>query len=179
MQDLDTQWIQSYPCKTKSSHETEIFSKKILGTVARTESCLFRQTRWNLEKHVKVYHGITALQHLIDPRQMGSLREPFDESKKAHQKYCYSQDWLKGGGLTLWNAAAICGTSKTSWPTGSRHMKDELENHSKDQSYLLEQWLNVILLYQKIRKELCKNVLPGIFLGYELITEEIWKRNIL
>ena len=102
----------------------------------------YRQTRWNLEKHVKTYHGITALQLLIDPRQMESLREPFDESKKAHQKYCYSQDWMKGGGLTLWNATTICGTSKTSWPTGRRHMKDELENHSKDQSYLLEQWLN-------------------------------------
>ena len=36
-------------------------------------------TRWNLGKRVKVYHGITALQHFIDPRQMASLKEPFDE----------------------------------------------------------------------------------------------------
>ena len=34
VQDLAFQWIQSYPCKTKSSHETET----CFGTVARTES---------------------------------------------------------------------------------------------------------------------------------------------
>ena len=33
-----------------------------------------RTTRWNLGKHVRFCHGITALQHLIDPRQMSSLR---------------------------------------------------------------------------------------------------------
>ena len=43
VQDLATQWIQSYPCKTKSSHETEKKLIKIFGAVTRTESCLFRQ----------------------------------------------------------------------------------------------------------------------------------------
>ena len=39
VQDLATQWIQSYPCKTKTSHETEKIIKN-LGTVAQTESCI-------------------------------------------------------------------------------------------------------------------------------------------
>ena len=30
-----------------------------------------QRTRWNLGKHVKIYHGITARQHLTDPRQSG------------------------------------------------------------------------------------------------------------
>ena len=30
-------------------------------------------------KHVQTYHGITALQHLIDPRRMASLKEPSGE----------------------------------------------------------------------------------------------------
>ena len=30
-------------------------------------------------KHVKISHGITALRHFIDPRQMASLKEPFDD----------------------------------------------------------------------------------------------------
>ena len=38
VQDLVSHWIQSYPCKTKSSHET-----KILGTITQTESCIHRQ----------------------------------------------------------------------------------------------------------------------------------------
>ena len=57
-------------------------------------------TRWNLGKHVKIYHGITVLQHVIDPRQMASLKEPFDEKKKV-QQYCYNQNWMKDGGLIL------------------------------------------------------------------------------
>ena len=40
---------------------------------------------------------------------------------------------MKGGALTPWNANAICEMSKTSWPTGKLSMKDDLENHSKDQ----------------------------------------------
>ena len=145
----------------------------------RTDRKFYTQTtRWNLGKHVKNYHGITALQHFIDPRQMASLKEPFDESKKAHQQYCYSQDWMKGGSLTLltlWNAIAICETSKTSCPTGRRHVKDDSENQSKDQQFLLEQWLNIILLHQKIWQEsITRNLL-----GYELIAGGIWKGDVL
>ena len=40
---------------------------------------------------------------------------------------------MKGGGLTLWNAVAICEMFKTSWQTGKRRVKDDLENHSKGQ----------------------------------------------
>ena len=40
---------------------------------------------------------------------------------------------MKGDGKTLWNAIAICEMSKTSWQTGIRRMKDDLENHSKGQ----------------------------------------------
>ena len=40
---------------------------------------------------------------------------------------------MTGGGLTLWNAIAICETSTTSWPMGKLRMKDDLENRSKGQ----------------------------------------------
>ena len=80
VQDLAIRWIQSYPCKTKTCQETERSSRKFL---------------------VKTHHGITALQHLIDPRQMATLKEPFDEQRKVRQQYCYNQDWMKGGGLIL------------------------------------------------------------------------------
>ena len=80
----------------------------------RTDRKLYIQTtRWNLGKHVKFYHEITALQNLVDPRQMASLKEP-SEWKKAHQQCCGSQDRMKGGGQIPWNAIAICEMSKTS-----------------------------------------------------------------
>ena len=75
----------------------------------RTERKLYFQSiLWNLGKHVKIYHGIAALQHAIDPRRLGLLKEPSDESKKVRQQYCYSQDWMNGCGPILWNAIAIC-----------------------------------------------------------------------
>ena len=40
---------------------------------------------------------------------------------------------MKGGGLTQWNAIAIWDMSMTSWQMGKLRMKDDLENHSKDQ----------------------------------------------
>ena len=43
IQELVTQWIQSYPCETKSSHETGKSLSKILGAVVSTESCMYGQ----------------------------------------------------------------------------------------------------------------------------------------
>ena len=43
VQDLATRWIQSHPCKTKSSHETARSLSKILGVVAQTDSCVYKQ----------------------------------------------------------------------------------------------------------------------------------------
>ena len=40
---------------------------------------------------------------------------------------------MKGGGLALVYAIAICETSKTSWKTGNLRAKDDLENNLKGQ----------------------------------------------
>ena len=86
----------------------------------RTERKLYFQSiLWNLGKHVKIYHGFAALQHLVDPRRLGLLKEPCDESRKVRQQYCNSQDWMKSDGQILWNAAAICEMSKTAWVMGN------------------------------------------------------------
>ena len=79
---------------------------------------------WNSASPVKIYRGIIALQHLIDPRRMVLLNEP---------QYCNNRDWMKNGALILRNAIAICEMSKTSWQMGRLLMKDGSEIHSKDQ----------------------------------------------
>ena len=61
---------------------------------------------------------------------------------------------MKGGCQILRNAIAICEMSKTSWQMGKLSMRDDLENHSKGQQYILEQWLNIIRLHQKISQEI-------------------------
>ena len=42
VQDLVTQWIQSYPCKTKTSRETERSLSKFLELSHKTKSCILR-----------------------------------------------------------------------------------------------------------------------------------------
>ena len=78
---------------------------------------LFIHTRSNLGTHMKFYHGTTALQHLIDPRHVTSLKEP-STSKKVLQQYCYNKDSMKSGSQIQWNAIATCEMFKTSWQTG-------------------------------------------------------------
>ena len=89
---------------------------------------------------------------------------------------------MKGGGLVLWNVTAICEMSKTSLQKGKLSMKDDLDNQTKGQKFLLEQWLNIIRISERDQSRLHqfgKTVLPGIFLGYELIAERLWKGHIL
>ena len=78
VQGLATQWIQSYPCKQNLHMRRRKVHQNSWSR--RTDRKLSTQTtRWNFRKRLNVYHGITALQHLIVPRQMASLKEPFNE----------------------------------------------------------------------------------------------------
>ena len=144
VQDLASHRVQSYPCKTKTSPETEKSLRKFLEP-SKKPKFLLRTNHWNLENIVKVYHGIMGLQHLIDPRHMASLKGPYDEWKKEFQEYCYNRDWIKNGGLILWNATPICETFKISCLMGKLHKKGVLENHLKDKLFHLVHWLSITL----------------------------------
>ena len=60
---------------------------------------------------------------------------------------------MKGGGQILWSATTICEMSKTSWVMGKYHMKDDLENHLKDELIHLVHWWHIIRFLQKIKQE--------------------------
>ena len=75
VQDLGTQWIQSYPVKNKDFKWDGEKFVKILGAVTQA----IRHLHWEfigiLENHAKIQYGITALQHLVDPRRVVVLKE--------------------------------------------------------------------------------------------------------
>ena len=78
VQDLATQWIQSYPCKTKTSQDTQIACKSSWSRKGSLKS--FTLTiPWNLAKLVKIFPGIIVRQHHTDRKQMGLLREQYAE----------------------------------------------------------------------------------------------------
>ena len=118
VQDLATQWIQSYPCKTESSHETEKSVRKFLEPSQKKQQLFTLTIHWSLENLVKIYHGIIEHQHLIDPRRMALLKEPYAELRKGLLQYCCNQVWMKNGGRILWNVFPICETFKISYLMG-------------------------------------------------------------
>ena len=74
VQDLATQWIQAYPCKTKTSQETQRSLQKFLEP-DRNPRVIYTDNSWNLAKLVKISPGIIARLHHTDRRLMELLRE--------------------------------------------------------------------------------------------------------
>ena len=74
VQDLATQWIQAYPCKNKTSQETQRSLQKFLEPIGNQKS--FTLTiPWNSSKLVKISPGIIASLHHTDEGQKGLLKE--------------------------------------------------------------------------------------------------------
>ena len=139
VQDLATQWIQSYPCKTKTSQETERSLQKFLEPTRKpkviyTDNSLefgkaCEDLAWNHCTSTRIAQKHTELQN-----------ELYDESKKERQPCYYDLDWMKSGGQIIWYAVAICEMSKTSWQTGKLLMDEDLGNHSKDRLFDSVHW---------------------------------------
>ena len=89
---------------------------------------------------------------------------------------------MRSGGQILWNAIAICEMSKTYWQTGRLLVKEDLGNHSKDQSFpfgAMVEYYPISARDQARIHQFGDKVLPGIFLGYALIAGGIWEGDIL
>ena len=78
VQDLATQWILSYPCKNKTSQETQRSLQKFLEP-ERKPQVIYTDNPLNLAKLVKISLGIIARLHHTDRKQMGVLREQYAE----------------------------------------------------------------------------------------------------
>ena len=138
-------------------------------------------TRWNLGKHVKILiMEVTALQHLIDPRQLASLREPFDESKKVLRHYCYSSgldEWWWSDSMEcfcfLRNIQDFLGDGKT--PYG-RRFGESFKGLIIPFGSLIE-CHPISPKYQTRVHQFGKKVMPGVFLGYALIARENLERR--
>ena len=140
-QDLATQWIQSYPCKPKTFQETEKSLRKFLEPSEKPnviyidnalefgKSC--EDVSWNHRtstRHRSETNGVveTAVRRVKEGTLAVLLQSGLD------------------GGLILWNAIAICETSKTFCQMGKLLTKGDSENHFAAQQFILVQWFNLI-----------------------------------
>ena len=167
---LATQWFQSYPCKTKTSQETERSLQKFLEP-SRKPKVIFTDNSLEFGKACEDQCGIIARQPLTVQKQMGLLR------------CCCNWDWANIGGRIPRNVTAICEIFRTDCLIGKHHTKGDLVNHLKGPSFRLVHWLNIIPCRLKTNQsrilQFGKKVLPGIFLGYGLCAGESGRGYIL
>ena len=114
VQDLATQWIQSYPCKTTTSQETENSSRKFLEPWEKPE-VIYSD---NSSKFGKSCEDPSWNHRTSTPRRSETngiaeravRRIPVGTSAVLLQSGLDETWWL-----ILWDAIAICDMSKTRW----------------------------------------------------------------
>ena len=79
VQDLATQWIHGYPCKTKKLLRKHKGACKSSWSQKGNLKSFTVTIPWNSAKPVKIFPGITVRRHHTDRKQMGLLRKPYAE----------------------------------------------------------------------------------------------------
>ena len=177
VQDLATQWIQSYPCKPKSSQETSKNLMKFLEPSRKPNDNSLEFSRacedlsWNhctSTPHRSETNGISerAVRRVKEGTSAVLLQSGLNESWWADSMECYTY---------LRNVTDLLSDGKTPYerrfgkpfngpiiPFGS--LVEYHPTTAKDQSRI----------HQFGRK-----VLPGLFLGYALFAGGIWKGDVL
>ena len=152
VQDLATQLIQSYPCKTKTSQETGGSLQKILEPdrkpkVIYTDNSLdfgkaCEDLSWNRctsTAHRSETNGIAerAVRRVKEGTSAVLLQSGLDENWWADSVECYTY---------LRNIQDLLSDGKTPY-------ERRFENHSKDQSFRLVHWLGFTLSLRKTSQE--------------------------
>ena len=110
VQDSATQWIQSYPCKTKTSQETQKNPMKFLEPT-RKAKVIYTDNSLEFGKSCEElsWNHCTSTPHRSETNGV------------AERAVRSSPVWVTNGGRILWNAVAICETFKISCLMG-RHL---------------------------------------------------------
>ena len=152
VQDLATQWIQAYPCKTKTSQETQRSLQKFLEPerkpkVIYTDNSLefgnaCEDLSWNhctSTPHRSETNGIAerAVRGVKEGTSAVLLQSGLNESWWADSMECYTY---------LRNIQDLSSE-------GKHRMRDVLGNHLKDRLFHLVHWLSITLSLRRISQE--------------------------
>ena len=170
VQDLATQWIQSYPCKTKTSQETQKSLQKFLEpdrkpTVIHTDNSLefgksFKDLSWNhctSTPHRSETNGIAerAVRRMKEGTSAVLLQSGLDENWWADSMECYTY---------LRNVTDLLSDGKTPY---ERRFGKPFEGPIIPFGSLVE-YHPISAKDQSRIHQFGKKVLPGLFLGYAL-----------
>ena len=136
VQDLATQWIQAYPCKTKISQETQRSLQKFLEPDRKLKA-IYTDNSLDIGKACEglTWNHCTSTPHRSETNGI---------AERAVRR-------IKEG--TPWNVTPICETSQICYLMGRRPMKDVLGNHLKDLLFRVVHWLSVTLFLRRTSQE--------------------------
>ena len=169
MQDLATQWIQSYPCIIKTSQEIERILQKFLEP-NRKPKVIYTD---NSMEFGKVCEDL-SWNHCTSTHR--SETNGIAERAMRRVKEGTSDVLLQSGPGGSWWAdfhemLLICETSQICYLMGRRPMKDVLGNHLKDRLFHVVHWLRIILQLRRTSQEsiiLERKSFLNLFIGYAL-----------
>ena len=131
VQDLATQWLQSYPCKTKTSQETQ---KNLVNFLEPTRKPKVIYTDDSLENGKACeelsWNHCTSTPHRSETN---GIAERAVRRVKGHLRCYCSPVWVTNGARTLWNVTAICAMFRIFSLMGRHHMKGGSERPLTDQ----------------------------------------------
>ena len=132
VQDLATQWIQLYPCKTKTSPETEKSLQTFLE-LTRNPKVIYTDNSLEFGKACEdlSWNHCTSTPHRSETN--GIAERAVRRVKEGHLRYCCNQVWTMNGGRIPWSVTAICETFMISCLMGKDQMKGGSEYHLTDQ----------------------------------------------
>ena len=181
VQDLATQWIQAYPCKTKTSQETQRSLQKFLEPernpkVIYTDNSLefgkaCEDLSWNhctSTPHRSETNGIAerTVRRVKEGTSAVLLQSGLDESWWADSMECYTY---------LRNVTDLLSDGKTPY---ERRFGKPFEGQIIPFGSLVECHFITAKDQSRIH-QFGKKVLPGLFLGYAPYAGGIWKGDIL
>ena len=107
VQDFATQWIQSYPCRAKTSQETERSSRTRLEPSEKPKViCTDNSLEFGRSCGDLSWNHRTSTHHRSETNGMAERAVRISQEGHLHAVLLQSV-WLKNGGLVLWNAFAI------------------------------------------------------------------------
>ena len=138
VQDLATQWIQSYPCKTKTSQEPHRSLQKFLEP-NRKPKVIYTDNSFEFGK---VCEDLSWNHCTSTPHRSGTN----GIAERAVRR-------VKEGACRFYGMVYYLRNIKDLLSLGKLHTKDVLENHLKDQSFRLVDWLSFTLSLRKTSQE--------------------------
>ena len=181
VQELATQWIQSYPCKTKTSQETQRSLQKFLDP-DRKPNVIYTDNSFELGKSCEdlSWNHCTSTPHRSETNGIAErtvrrvkegtsavlLQSGLNESWWADSMKCYTY---------LRNVTDQLSDGKTPY---ERRFRQPFQGPIIPFGSLVE-YHPLTAKDQSRIHQFGKKVLPGLFFGYALYAGRIWKRDIL